>query len=207
MKTTKPLLIILFAVVSAHAIAVSTEILGHWLIAQYAAASAWASESITRREVIEVPVERQSETTDAMIKRLAFHHKVPPLMVKAIVLHESGPQMRPDRVRHEPHLLKRFRKEAGMNDIEHQMLASSFGLMQVLFGLHREACGLKSFADLLDREKNLHCGLEVLSRCLKRQTGTQSEKWKGALGCFNGDQTGRYAEQIMSTFGELSLNG
>ena len=155
-----------------------------------------------------IQVEKEEEDTQELIERISRKHEINPLITKALIVQESGTNMRPDRLRHEPHLLKRFRRETYMTDIEYEMLATSVGLTQVVYGLHKDTCKLTSYTDLLDREKNLECGLTVLKSCLayNKTERVPSMRLRKALGCYNGDGTGGYADSVMSTLANLVVN-
>lgn len=105
-----------------------------------------------------------------------------PVML-ALIKVESGGDIRARRL--EPHLMDRY----GFKSHE----ATSYGLTQVVYGFHKDRCGLKSHTDLYDPITNIDCGAKVLKDCYKR-TGSISE----ALGCYNGDRSGRYARKVLN---------
>lgn len=157
-------------------------------------------------EYVHVPEAEQS--TEELIERISRKHEIPSLITKAIIVQESGRGMRPDRMRYEEHLQRRFKRDPYINDIEYQMLATSFGLTQVVYGLHKGTCNLQSYADLFDREKNLECGLTVLKKCLDVHKNQQisSDRLRKALGCYNGDGTGGYASKVMAVVADLVVD-
>lgn len=106
-----------------------------------------------------------------------------PLIMLAIIDVESKGNPRARRL--EPQLMKKHGWPAAW--------ATSYGLTQVVYGYHKDKCGLKSPNDLYNPRTNIACGLRVYNDCLKAR-GSVS----GALGCYNGDRTGRYAKRVLS---------
>lgn len=129
---------------------------------------------------------------------------IDPLITLAIIHQESGPSLRTDRVKREKHLVKKFKTEAWMNPVEVELQASSMGLMQVIPGYHLKTCGLSSFVDLFDPQKNIRCGLTVLKNCAKQFTGSsKSARLKHALKCYNGSSA--YAQEVFQRIAELTV--
>jgi soluble lytic murein transglycosylase-like protein len=123
-----------------------------------------------------------------MVGRISAENKKPKglslsdIMVALIKVESSG---NPLAKRFEPHLVKRYgwRKSWGY----------SYGLTQVVYGFHRKRCGLKSPAELYDPKINIKCGALVFKDC-QQKTDSLGE----ALGCYNGDKSGRYARKVMA---------
>jgi len=146
---------------------------------------------------------------EKLIQKTSKANHISPLIAKAIIKIESN-KLRTDRIRHESHLLNKFKKEKWMNPIEHQALSSSWGLMQIIYGYHKDACELDSYSDLLDPETNIKCGLTVLQGCLKaNQEGNTTElnKLRKALICYNGkgEKAKQYADKVLDTLLEVSV--
>lgn len=167
-------------------------------------AKAYLSNAWDLVQVIEVPKDYTEIDLLTLVKEVSRTYGMPHLLTLAIIRQESGATMRHDRMRFEPHLLSRFRRQAWENDIEHQAKATSFGLMQVVYGLHKERCHLKSYADLFNPEINIKCGITVFRDCFERQKSAEKiARIKGALTCYNGGKT--YADEVLGKLGELTL--
>ena len=96
----------------------------------------------------------------------------------------------------------RFPKPSGINEIEYDLNFSSIGLLQVSFCIHKERCGLNSFADLLNPGANLDCGLSYLSNCLQDRKEVK-ERGKRLWMCIRdyngkGPDAERHADRVMS---------
>lgn len=170
---------------------------------KWSEANSWLVEKVTRIEY--VTMEREQVPLSKLINELAKEQHINPIILKAIIEKESGGRW--DRIRFEPHLLKGFKKEKNMTEAEHQMFATSIGLMQVVYGIHRHHCGLSSYSELFDREKNLRCGIRVLKECLDRNKGSggASMVLRKALGCYNGDKSGAYADSVMQVLADMMV--
>lgn len=175
------------------------------ILAKYSEARAALVARFSRVEVREVSVPQRELNLTEAIKAAADHYRVPRLLLLAVATQESGAGLRYDRVRYEPKLQSRFKRAAWMNDAEYQALASSWGLGQVVYGLHKDFCGLNSYADLLRPETNLKCSARILSKCLERRAGSAAFRVRACLSEYNGDGTGRYADQVMSRLAELAV--
>lgn len=169
---------------------------------------AWAISQVTRIEVVREYVEIRPETLplEDLIQRAATKHGVPPLLMRALILQESGRGLRTDRVRYEPHLQKRFKREAWQTDMEYQALASSWGLGQIIYGFWRDHCKLTSYADLLDPARNLDCSASILRDCLTRRKSVTSKaaRFRQCLKEYNGGD--EYAGQVEAHLVELVLS-
>lgn len=107
----------------------------------------------------------------------------------AIIQVESGSN--PRARRYEPHLVKRYGWESSW--------AYSYGLTQVVYGFHYKRCGLKSPEDLYDAKTNIKCGTRIFKDCLLKEGSLNK-----ALGCYNGDRTGKYASRVRSALVRIS---
>ena len=114
-----------------------------------------------------------------------------PKLIEAMIDQES--RWRVDAMRFEPGKAAEFR-EAGARDDEVTALSTSFGLMQVIFGLHRESCGLKSPIELFEPRKNIACGVKWLKHCFNRRGDVRK-----ALACYNGSGANaeEYADEVL----------
>ena len=94
--------------------------------------------------------------------------------------------------RFEPHLVKRYGwpKSWGY----------SYGLTQVVYGFHRKRCGLKSPAELYNPKINIRCGAQIFKDCQQK-----TDSLAAALGCYNGDRSGKYARKVMAHLDRISL--
>lgn len=137
----------------------------------------------------QAPVKRSLRESIADIARAGGFD---PALIEAIIDVESS--WRLDAMRFEPHLAARFRDE-GLRADEVTPHATSFGLMQIVYGLHRDRCKLRSHTDLLDAETNVRCGVAVLSACRKREGSVVD-----ALICYNGSEA--YAVRVLSVLAE-----
>lgn len=168
---------------------------------------AWALSQVTRVEVVReyVEVKPQELPLNALIERAANKHQVPPLLMRALILQESGRGLRTDRVRYEPHLQKRFKREHWHTDMEYQALASSWGLGQIIYGIWKDFCKLDSYADLLDPARNLDCSASIIRDCLRRRAGVSNKatRFRQCLKEYNGGDT--YASQVEAHLVELVL--
>lgn len=111
------------------------------------------------------------------------------IMVALIKVESSG---NPGARRFEPHLVKKYGwpKSWGY----------SYGLTQVVYGFHRKRCGLKSPADLYNPKINIKCGALIFKDCQRK-----TDSLAAALGCYNGDKSGRYARKVMANLDRISL--
>lgn len=107
----------------------------------------------------------------------------------AIIEVESGGNPRARRF--EPHLVERYGWESSW--------AYSYGLTQVVYGFHYKRCGLKSPEDLYNAKTNIKCGTKIFKDCLSKE-GSLND----ALGCYNGDRTGKYAGRVRRALVRIS---
>lgn len=105
-----------------------------------------------------------------------------PVMRALIDVESSG---NAKAMRYEPHLQSKYKWPKNW--------AYSYGLTQVVFGFHKDRCGLSHPEDLFDAKINIECGHKVLRDCYTRH-GSLTE----ALGCYNGDRSGKYANKVLS---------
>lgn len=167
-----------------------------------------ALSQITRIEVVKEYVEIRPETLplDQLVERAAKRHGVPSLLMRALIVQESGRGLRTDRVRYEPHLQKRFKRESWQTDMEFQALASSWGLGQIIYGFWKDFCKLDSYADLLDPARNLDCSASIIRDCLTRRKSVSSKaaRFRQCLKEYNGGD--EYAGQVEAHLVELVLS-
>lgn len=121
------------------------------------------------------------------VAEISRAHGVDPKLVESVIEQESN--WRSDAMRFEPGVARDFNSR-GVRDDEVTALATSFGLMQVLYGFHRERCGLKSATELFDPRTNIRCGIAVLKACFAK-----SNDVRRALVCYNGAET--YADEVL----------
>lgn len=147
-------------------------------------------------EVAEAAVDKEP-TLDELVEEVATSYDLPPLLLRAIVRHESGDD--PDALRFEAHHMPRGKKIA-KNESQARMYATSIGLAQVM-GWHAPEYNL-SWKDLLDPRKNLIVASEILTKCKARAKGNKREKMRAMLGCYNGDRT-NYPPKVYAALGEI----
>ncbi len=168
----------------------------------------YALSQVTRIEVVKEYIEIRPESLplDQLVDRAARKHGVPSLLMRALIVQESGRGLRTDRVRYEPHLQKRFKREAWQTDMEYQALASSWGLGQIIYGFWKDFCKLDSYADLLDPARNLDCSASIIRDCLQRRKGVSSKaaRFRQCLKEYNGGD--EYAGQVEAHLVELVLS-
>jgi hypothetical protein len=218
----------LCAAVVATAIGINrgVEIAWDHIYAEYAEAYSWAEKKLTREVVVQEFVDPESVPTEMLIEQVAAEYRVPVILLKAMAMRESGHWNALNRVRHEPHLLKRFAKDMpiGLNEIEREMWAASHGILQVVWGWHYVECGLGeaptkgkredirkqaetgegfNWIRLHDPLTNLRCGAKVLRSRLDKYERYKDpmDKMYWALRAYNGDtedpDTHVYAEDIL----------
>ena len=172
-----------------------------------------ALAKMKRVEIREIPVERiVYQTPDEpelheLIEQVSGAYGVPPVLTLAMIRQESGRGLRTDRVRFEPHILSRHSKKIPkhLNGIEAKMWASSHGLLQVVYVLHHERCGLKSFTELYEPRVGLECGLAVLTDCMKRwnKETNKVRRLRKALQCYNGGS--KYPGEVLEHLAEIVI--
>lgn len=173
--------------------------IGNTLTLQYHVARVAVRSLFVRAPVVRELVPAREVSTSELVATLSREAGINPIVTHAIIEQESGGKE--DALRFEPHVYARMR---GKTDEERRMLATSFGLTQVM-GYHaRQTCGLKSWAELLQPEKNIRCGLTVLKGNIKR-TG----KLRAALVAYNGSgpDAERYGERVLARIAEKLIEG
>lgn len=161
----------------------------------------WIAQKTTRVQVVErvVTVKEQKKNLGRLILEVAEKHRVPAVLMAGLITQESGAELRPDRIRYEQHLQKRFRCKPYETEAECRMYASSIGYGQIIYGIWRETCGLKSWSSLLDENVNLNCSAKILSECLERKKAlSNGKRLRACLSEYNGDGTGRYAQDVVN---------
>lgn len=164
---------------------------------------------------LEVLVQPESVDVEKLIHIISLEEGVSPHITLAMAYQESGKGFRTDRVRFEPHLMKRFkdRMEPWMlNDVERQMVASSHGLLQVVYGWHKKTCGLDSYTQLYQPSINIRCGLRVFKDALNRVPKSKNKlfRLREALAAYNAgpnpsQQGYDYADTVLKKYVELVI--
>lgn len=192
-------------VIVAHVIHTGTEIALETAGQLVDEAKATVQEHLgTERIVVVSP---QEVDTEQLIESISAEFGINPVIVKAMAVQESGHWNRTDRVRFEKHLHGKFKTPAHLNEIEKQFYASSFGILQVIYGFHKERCKLSSYSELLEPAKNIRCSLTILSENLKAAKG--KNRLKQALTRYNGSgpEAEKYAEQVLARIGQMMVEG
>ena len=164
------------------------------------------TSSFTRVEYVKEFVQPQPKQLSQLINDAARNHGLPSVLVAALITQESGDSFRTDRVRYEPHLQSRFKCRAYDTDAECRAYASSWGLGQVVYGIWKDFCKLGSYSDLLDPERNLDCSGAILRHCLNKKAKLpKSSAVRACLSEYNGDKTGRYAQEVLNRYVDISI--
>lgn len=132
-----------------------------------------------------------------IIRDVAHEHGVSPLLVEAIIRHES--RYDAEALRFEAHHEKHAAKHAKTPE-QRRMYASSVGLMQVM-AWHAPRYGL-TWSDLLNPETNIRVGTDILAQCQKKFGSGNVSKLKQVLGCYNGDPN-KYPPKVFEALGEI----
>jgi hypothetical protein len=141
---------------------------------------------------------KRDRLLEPFIVSAAVKYSVPLDAVVALLRVENSGDLDVGRRRFEPHLLAKFKPKAA-NPTEAEAMATSFGPFQVVYGWHKDRCGLKSYTELLDFEKNVECALSYYRECLDevfRPGQSADENLIRAAACYNGDSTGTYARKF-----------
>lgn len=156
---------------------------------------------LTRVEVQE-KIERVPVTPlelDEAIGEAAQRREVPAELLRAIAKVESNIDEGNTAVRSETHL------EAKHGEMD----SKSYGIMQIMGFNAKSMCNVESWADLVGRKNldtNVDCGARILKKCLERSTASgKATRYRQALGCYNGDKSGQYAQRVLLAYSELAL--
>lgn len=192
-------------VIVAHVIHTGTEIALETAGQLVDEAKATVQEKLGTEKI--VVVSPQEVDTEQLIESISAEFGINPVIVKAMAVQESGHWNRTDRVRFEKHLHGKFKTPPGLNEIEKQFYSSSFGVLQIVFGFHKERCFLSSYSQLLEPATNIRCGLTILSENLKAAKG--KNRLKQALTRYNGSgpEAEKYAEQVLARIGQMMVEG
>lgn len=149
-----------------------------------------------------VQVAKPEPSIPQIIDRVSKHYGIPKILLLAVIKTESAGDSA--AIRHEPSYLSKVPK-AVVNPDQRKMWASSVGLMQVMAYPHAYKRGLH-WADLLEPERNITVGAEILFDCEQRHKNLHDpvERIKAALGCYNGDKE-IYPQLVMRNVGEMAL--
>lgn len=164
---------------------------------------------------LEILVQPESVDVEKLIEVISREEGVSPHITLAMAYQESGKALRTDRVRFEPHLMKLFKSRIPgymSNEIERQMVASSHGLLQVVYGWHYKTCGLESYTQLYQPSINIRCGLKVLKDALRMSPKSSNKlfRLREALAIYNGglskpQQSYDYADSVLKHYVELVI--
>jgi hypothetical protein len=156
------------------------------------------------REVVEEFGVRQysKEELQEIAHSIAVDEGVPTPVMTALIEAESAWEQLAFRM--EPHLRGKVKHgDAG---------ACSYGLTQVVYGFHAEACGLSNPVELYDPEIAVRCASKVLRECWSRAQGGSKERLRQSLRCYNGsgEKAEAYSKRVLAAveeklFAEVSL--
>lgn len=157
-----------------------------------------------------VPVEPENGTPEPrdysfeqlreIVDAEARAQNVPTILAEAVVMHESGWQV--DATKFEVNYLN-HRTCAGISHPDRKRLcASSHGLFQVMFSIHKANCDLSTFSQLYDPKINARCGVKILRQCADRwQTAPRWQRVSKTLECFNGSP--EYPPRVLAALGAI----
>lgn len=160
------------------------------------------AEYLRERFAVEVPVTYErlvygDQSLDELISQSSDEYQIPEDLIRAVMHVETRSE---NLTRFEAHVYSRT-KEA--DEFERIMISSSHGPMQVM-GFNAKTCGLR-WQDLYIPKKNLSCGLKILRSCLDRAKGNNLERFRSALGCYNGDRE-TYPAKVLAAMGEILID-
>lgn len=138
-----------------------------------------------------IPKMSLKQTIEAMRKK----HGFPKGLIEAVIAQESGGK---SKAKNSEKKLCRVMSAKGWTKTD----CASRGLMGVVYGWHKDSCGLSSPSDLYDPATNIRCGAAVLKEKIKLANG---DIRKG-LNFYNADKSGRYAVKVLSKW-RRSRNG
>ena len=169
-----------------------------------------AKLKLVRHTTTIVPV--QDIPLPKLVDAYSGKYGLEPVIAWAIIDKESS--MRHDRIRFEQSWKdeygKDYPRQRWMNDIEYDLIFSSFGLMQISYVIWKDTCGINSFTELLQPEKNLDCGLKIMAQCLDDASYMKSKKERLRY-CFkryngSGPKAEQYADSVMSRLYDYSFD-
>jgi len=125
------------------------------------------------------------KSIDTIIFEASKKHKVPALLIRAIIEVESGGD--PHAIRFEPHHVARITWTR--DPAQRRKWASSIGLMQVMAWHLQKHMPSTNYAALYDPEVNIDLGSKILSDCmLRHQKSARRDQVRRALVCYNGSE-------------------
>ncbi len=166
------------------------------------------SETKLVREVVYIKPE--SLETKELIRKISKEMGIRSVVVESVVEKESG--FRDSAIRFEPAQYERLKKRPdyrAMSDDQVRMYASSHGLGQIM-GFNIERCGLKSWAELYDRDTNIRCSITIIKdnmHAAKHLKSPADRLW-AALKAYNGrgEMAEAYADGVFATITKKLLN-
>lgn len=200
-----------FVTVGAYSFVFCCEELRSFAGAKYAHAMELAKEKLVEVKVIEKVhvLDPERVPVEDLINQISADAGLNPLIIRALAEQESGKYLPIDRIRYEPQLMPKVNAPRHLNEIERQLYASSIGLTQVIYGLHKERCGLKSYADLLDPANSIRCSIIILKANLEacRHIKQPGLRLREALRMYNGrgEMAEAYADRVMQRLADMLL--
>ncbi len=116
-----------------------------------------------------------------IIEKAASKYDLPPLLIRAMIDKENGPKN--DNLycqrKYEQKYYTKAEKLAGPHaDIKQiKLMASSLGVMQVVYAAHVNRCHLKSPQDLCIPEINIDCGASYVRFWMNKLSDPTDKKW------------------------------
>lgn len=139
-----------------------------------------------------------------MVTDEATAQGVSSILALAVAQHESGWQV--DATKYEPAYLNHQTCRGIGHPDRRRLCASSHGIFQVMFSIHKNACGLDTFSQLYDPQIGIRCGVKVLSDCVHRwENAPKWQRINKALVCFNGSED--YPPKVLVELGSLVAEG
>ncbi len=136
--------------------------------------------------IYQIVLEPAEQPLSTVIEAEKLRHKLPSGLIEAVIFTESKFD---EKAKNPEKSLCGKMAAKGWKKSDCQ----SRGLMGVVYGWHKDFCGLKSPNDLYDPATNITCGAKVLSQKLKMANGDVEK----GLGFYNGDKSGQYAGKVI----------
>lgn len=137
-----------------------------------------------------------------LVNYYSTKYGINPSIVWLIIKKESNGDSK--RIRYEESWKREYSRKyprGNLNNIEYDLIFSSFGLMQVSYVIWHEFCGINHSTDLLDIETNVECGVKILVKCLAESNNVypHTQRIRGCFRRYNGSgkKAENYANDLM----------
>lgn len=152
-------------------------------------AAVWPKNRGVREEVDIV----REETLSEIIEQERQRYSLPVGAIEAVIMQESGYDEYAKNPEENLCRKKKWPKSS----------CASYGLMGVVYGWHKENCGLSNHKQLYNWKTNVRCGAKVLAQ----KFAQAKSHLPTAFSFYNGDKTGKYSRSAMSWYRRFSRNG